>query len=131
MNTQKIIYRVVTPIVGAEPMLCGLGEYPGQQHTTRLNAALNVFEACAEHCHVVLQELEMHSGNWVYVDGHAMLRQRNTQAARNQAQADAGRVIELRAQIEMLQDALADAEQKAAASKRAAVALMGEAGTPC
>lgn len=118
MNTKKIIYRVVSPVVGKKPMLCGLGEYPGQMFTSRLGVALGVFEACAVHTHVVLQELSRESYAWVDVDVRAML------AAREQARADANRVIGLRAQIEQLQDELAEAEQKAAASKRAAVALM-------
>lgn len=131
MNTKKNLYRVASPVAGKEPMICGLGEYPGQTFTSRLSAALDTFEACAAHTHVVLQEFSKTSDTWVDVDGKSMLAQRKIQAARNQAQADAARVIGLRAQIEQLQDELAEAEQKADASKRAAVALIGEAGATC
>ena len=116
-----MIYRVMSPVAGKAPMLCGLGEYPGQEFTSRLNVALGVFEACAARTHVVLQELSRESGAWVDVDVKAML------AAREQARADANRVIGLRAQIEQLQDELAEAEQKAGASKRAAAAEIGRA----
>lgn len=51
-------------------------------------------------------------------------------AARAQAQTDAGRAIELRAKLVMLQDELAEAEAVAAASKAAAIALMDEAAEP-
>ena len=81
MKIHKIIYRVVSPVVGKEPMVCGLGEYPNQQFTSRLGVALGVFEACAAHTHVVLQEFSRASGEWIDMDAKTMLAQRQAQAA--------------------------------------------------
>ena len=53
-----------------------------------------------------------------------MATPKQIQAAKAQVNADAGRVIELRARIEMMQDELAEAEQRADASRRAANSLM-------
>ena len=65
MRAPKIIYRVVAPIVGGEPMVCDLSEYRGQQFTRSIDVAREAFEACAKHCGVILQQSVQHSGVWI------------------------------------------------------------------